>query len=331
MKYLKTAVIIILGMTTLLILASFLLPRQVHVERTIMVDAPANIIYNQVNTLKNWENWSPWHKLDPEMTLVYSGPASGVGSKYIWESKKVGSGALTITESHHHSFIATEMDFMEQGTATSNFRFEPLNGGTQVTWSMDTDMGLNPISKYMGLFMDRMVGADFEKGLANLKDFSEKWAASIPVKIEERKIDDQYILTIRAQCTPDEVSQQLANIYGQISTFMNTKGLKPTGSPFAIYHSFSTDEIDMEAGIPINREANSAENIRFQKRNGGKVIMVEHHGSYDKIGNIHDQVNQWIIRQNKKVIGSPWEVYVTDPQKEKDTSKWITEIYYPIK
>jgi uncharacterized protein YndB with AHSA1/START domain len=175
MKLLKRLIFCLIGLVCLLLVISFFLPSKVHVERTLAINVPPEKLFEQVNTLKNWEKWSPWHKLDPNMKLEYAGPPLGLGAKYSWESKQrnVGSGTLTITESVPHKSIQTAMDFQGQGLATGNFRFEKNQEATQVTWSMETDMGKNPIGKFFGLMMEKMVGADFEKGLNNLKSLCE--------------------------------------------------------------------------------------------------------------------------------------------------------------
>lgn len=183
----------LVGLILLLLIVSLFLPSQVHVEREAVIDAPQEVVFNQVNTLRNWEDWSPWHTIDPEMKLHYEGPPAGEGARYRWESdhRNVGNGSLTITRSERPARIETEMDFMEQGTAQGSYTFEPTNGGTRVVWAMDSDMGRNPVGRYFGLMMDRWIGQDFERGLANLKQVSEEAArkdttgADAPVQAAE--------------------------------------------------------------------------------------------------------------------------------------------------
>jgi uncharacterized protein YndB with AHSA1/START domain len=175
MKLLKKVAAAILGLVLVLLLVSLFLPSKAHVERVLTINAPPEKVFEQINTLKNWEKWSPWHKLDPNMKLHYDTIPAGVGAKYIWEStqRNVGSGSLTITQSVTNEMIQTAMDFREQGQATGTFKLEKEQAATKVTWSMDSDLGQNPIAKFFGLLMDKMVGSDFEKGLNNLKALSE--------------------------------------------------------------------------------------------------------------------------------------------------------------
>ena len=175
MKTLLKAGIAILVILILLIIVSLFLPANVHVERTAVIEAEPSVIFVQVNDLHNWNNWMPWNKMDPKMKIDYFGPSEGKGSGYSWHSdlKEVGDGKLWITQSLSNQYIETEMEFAQNGPATGSFKFEKVDGGTKVTWGMDSDMGMNPVGKYIGLFMDQMVGEQFDKGLNDLKKTSE--------------------------------------------------------------------------------------------------------------------------------------------------------------
>lgn len=181
MKALKTFIIVLLILIVLLVAISYLLPRHIKVERSATISAPVELVFDQVNILKKWELWSPWHQIDPEMKLEYYGPEAGVGASYSWTSshERVGNGQLKISESIPYSLIKTEMEFMDQGTAYSHFVFSPTENGTFVLWVMESDMGSNPIGRYFGLFMDKWIGNDFEKGLKNLQELVQKLRADV--------------------------------------------------------------------------------------------------------------------------------------------------------
>lgn len=184
MKLLKKIGLGFAGLVALLVAVGFMLPRQVHVERSLVMQAPPAAAFEQVNTLKNWEKWSPWHQIDPKMKLTYEGPEAGAGAKYIWFSdhEKVGNGSLTIKTSEPNKKIVSEMDFMENGVATGTYYFEETPEGTKVTWAMDSDMGMNPVGRYFGLMMDKFLGPDFEKGLNSIKTLVEKPAGHVSLK-----------------------------------------------------------------------------------------------------------------------------------------------------
>lgn len=109
------------------------------------------------------------------MAIEYSGPASGPGAVWAWKSKSQGDGRMTFTTAEPPKRLAYELYFPDfNTTSTGDFRLDANGGATQVTWSMDGNMGSNPVYRWMGLFMDKMVGPDFDAGLANLKALAEK-------------------------------------------------------------------------------------------------------------------------------------------------------------
>jgi len=173
MKALK----IIVAMIFIIIGASYLISPNVEVERSIEINAPIEKVFAQANDLKNWENWSPWFEKDPNMKIIYSSPTMGKDAFYSWESdnENVGLGKLRILESVENSSIKTELLFDgEDDPAFGGWKFEKTNNGTKVSWGFKADMGMNPVARYVALFLDGMVGPDFEKGLANMKKHCEQ-------------------------------------------------------------------------------------------------------------------------------------------------------------
>jgi effector-binding domain-containing protein len=339
MKLLKKLGLGFLGLIALLIAVSFLLPGKVHVERSLIMKAKAETTFEQVNSLKNWEKWSPWHQIDPKMILSYEGPAAGVGAKYSWTSDndQVGCGNLIIAESNAFRNIKTAMDFGDMGTSFANYTFEPVAEGTKVTWSMDSDSEQMPWkyyipSKYMNLFMDDLCGKDFEKGLNNLKVIVESQPQMVAsaYKVEEKTVPAIQVLTIKTSCKPDQISNSLGKCYGEISAYMMKNKLEFAGQPFAIYHKYGLQGVEMEAGIPVAKAGKSSGRIVAKELKAGPVAMVAHYGKYEDSEKAHAFVDSWLTQNKKQATGSPWEVYVTDPAKEKDPNKWLTEVYYPL-
>ena len=143
-----------------------------RITRTGSISASASTIFPHVNILESWNAWSPWAKLDPNAKNVFEGPAEGVGAKMSWAgNNKVGVGCMTITESRPNDFIQFKLEFQKPMKATNiaEFTFTSEGDQTIVTWSMSGTN--NFMAKVMGLVMncDKMVGGQFEQGLANLK------------------------------------------------------------------------------------------------------------------------------------------------------------------
>lgn len=169
---------ILIGVVALLILlvaVSQLLPGAVHVERRIAIDAAPEIVFPHVNNPKKTEKWSPWLERDPKATLKYDGPESGVGAKLTWRSdvQEVGAGTSTITTSKPNELVRVALSFEGHGDATAFYQLTPTGNGTEVTWGFDVVLSRNPIERYFGLMFESMIGADYERGLANLKKVVE--------------------------------------------------------------------------------------------------------------------------------------------------------------
>lgn len=163
------------GVLVVLVLAAYMLPRQVHVDRSITIDAPREAVFPHLEGYQTFNKWSPWFELDPNAKYTYSGPATGVGAKMSWvgDPSALGSGSQTITAVHPIDRVATDVDFGQGSIAKQVISVSAAGAGTKVTWGIDIDLGMNPISRYFGLAMDGMVGKDFDKGLGNLKKLVE--------------------------------------------------------------------------------------------------------------------------------------------------------------
>jgi len=187
----KKIVISVLAVPAVL-LGGFLLvaamqPEDFVVTRSATMAAPPARVFPEVNSFHAWEAWSPWAKLDPNAKAIFEGPESGEGAKFTWSGNdKVGEGTQTIVLSKPDERIQIRLDFKRPMEATNDteFLFKPDGEKTLVTWNMSGKK--NFVSKAFCLFfnMDKMVGADFEKGLASLKAIVEKPAIEKPLASE---------------------------------------------------------------------------------------------------------------------------------------------------
>ena len=155
----------------MLAVVGLILPRHVQVKRSIAIDRPASLVYAVVNSFVLFPKWSPWQDLDPNMTQTTQGPRDGVGAKLLWKGNdKVGSGTQTITASTPNQSIASDLDFGEMGVAKSLVSLAPEGTSTTVTWTVDVDMGANPIGHYFGLTHGRHAGQGFRERLRQAQD-----------------------------------------------------------------------------------------------------------------------------------------------------------------
>ena len=175
---------ILLGLALLivafLVLAAFQ-PDHFNVARSINISAPAAVPFAQINDLHKWQEMSPYVKMDPAAKYTWIGPAAGVGAGMHWAgNNEVGEGTMTITESRPNELIRTQLDFSKPFASVCNceFKFEPAGDQTKVTWSMSGQKNYLSKAMCMVMNMDKMVGTQFEEGLANLKRLAEAQPAA---------------------------------------------------------------------------------------------------------------------------------------------------------
>ena len=143
-------------------------PAAFRITRSLVIGAPAASIFPLINNFREWLKWSPWEKLDPNMKKTYDGAESGVGASYHWVGDKSGEGKMTLTESVPDSRVAIDLHFIKPFPANNLtvFTLEPEGEGTRVTWTMEGQNSFIAKAFNVVMNMDKLVGKDFESGLA---------------------------------------------------------------------------------------------------------------------------------------------------------------------
>ena len=153
------------------------LPSKRHLERSITINAPASVVFGEVNNFRNWQKWSPWLDLDPEATVKYEGPEEGVGSAMIWASDhpEIGKGSQKIILSDPNRHIICRLDFADwEGKVTAGWKFEALTAHkTRVTWTNDSDSKGKIFYKYINVMIYSKLGKTYVRGLQSLKTHVE--------------------------------------------------------------------------------------------------------------------------------------------------------------
>lgn len=156
-------------------------PSRFRITRSAAITAPAERLFAQVNDLRRWEAWSPWLEGDPGARTAYEGPPAGPGAVFTWSgNRNVGEGRMTITESRPDEIVRLRLDFMRpmSSTSTAEFTFSPDGNQTLVTWRMSGDKNFLAKAVHMAIDMDKMIGARFDEGLAQMKAIAEGKAGS---------------------------------------------------------------------------------------------------------------------------------------------------------
>jgi len=173
---LKKIVIALFVLVAVIAVIVALQPAEFRIARSATIAAPAPVVFQQVNDFHNWQNWSPWEGRDPAMKRIFDGAPAGAGAVYRWEgNKEVGSGSMTIAESRPNELVTIRLEFLKPFRATSmaEFAFKPDGNRTAVTWSMTGRNNFMAKAVHLFLNMDKIIGDDFERGLAQMKQIAE--------------------------------------------------------------------------------------------------------------------------------------------------------------
>ncbi|MEJ2052707.1 MAG: SRPBCC family protein [Calditrichaceae bacterium] len=174
MKIIKWIGIVVVGLIVIFLVAGLFLPETSHVERSIIIYAPTDSVYNVVSDYNYYRAWNPWSRIDPQAKGEISGPLGDIGQKWTWESEIIGSGSLTTQKLIPGKYIKSNLVFTSPQAMQSDdiWFFDKAENGTKVTWINEASLDY-PVGRYFGLFMDKMIGTDFEAGLQNLKKLCE--------------------------------------------------------------------------------------------------------------------------------------------------------------
>jgi effector-binding domain-containing protein len=333
MKTLRLILLIITSIAIIFLLVGFLLPEKIHVERSIYINTPQPFAFNQINTVKNWKNWSSWLTTDTLTDIRYSGPESGVGAGLTWKSqdRNLGGGSLKIIYALPADSVLFISDYGNKGKLSGRILLRKENQGVIVTWIVETDLKKNPLSRWIGLFSDDMIGPDLMKTLFSLKQDLEKAKPYNGYEVFEYELPSRIILSIRDTTVPANLSAKLSRMNEKMVRFIKKEGLSPAGPPFTVYHAFSDSIFEIESCMQLPLLIKAPAGMSLTEIEPQMTVMVKHFGYNKKITAAYTALNNYINDRGLQIVGPPWEEYVTNPVLVDDTAKWQINVYYPIK
>lgn len=307
-----------------------------NTERSLVIDAPKNMLFNMVDDLKTWQKWSPWMEKDPNMKMTFGDKTVGVGAKYAWEGNKdVGKGTMTVVESIQGSKHKSTMLFDGfDDPSTAEFNFNDVDGKTEVVWKHYADEDLPFLIRGMMFITGakKMMEKDFENGLKNMESLAiERKTNKMygAYKIIEATATEKHFVMNRQEVPFSNTQQFYAANLGGLFGKVQRAGVEMDGMPCGLFYKFDYDKevSDMAAAIPV-KEAIAIQGAQSLTLPESKIVQVQYYGDYTGTQAAHDAIQSYMkdygILHNPPFI----EEYVTDPGEEPDPKKWLTKITY---
>ncbi|OFX26469.1 MAG: hypothetical protein A2041_00585 [Bacteroidetes bacterium GWA2_31_9b] len=337
MKTLKIIGIIIIVLIVIFLLLGIIMPKAYHVERSASINAPVGIVFDQVKYFKNSSTWAPWNAYDTNMVTTIEGEDGTVGAISRWKgNKNVGSGSQEIVTIEENKRIDFKMIFLEPFESESMAYFDLIqeNNTVNITWGFDgvNKFPWNALSIFMD--MDKMLGADFEKGLNDLKVKCEGINAQIEkygFQISEFNFEGKAYLAKKKSLKFDEMHNFFATNYAAIGQLIKEKGIEMDGYPVGLYYSWDMEKMisELAVAMPVKGITESpSPDFELITLGKNKALKIKFYGDYEKIGDAHMAMDAYMKDNNLKQLVPVIEIYVTDPMTEPDTSKWLTKLIY---
>lgn len=334
MKILKFLLYLVLGLGVLWVALGLFGKKDYHIERSIEIDAPKDLVYDQVLHFKNFASWSPWAKLDPNMKVSIEGTDGTVGAVYKWAGNgDVGAGQETITALSPER-IDIEVNFSEpfESTSPTYFLFEANDKKTKVTWAFDMHIAFPWNGLAMFTDIDAGVGKDYAKGLENLKQVCEAIAhkkyRGYEVAVEE--IPERFYVGARKTVAFQDMQQFFETTFTKAMEQIQKGGVTPAGAPAGLFWSYDEQAgtADMAAAMPVAANQKFGGGMSVFPIGGKPALVINYFGAYEKSGEAHYAMDDYMKEKGLQNVPPVIEEYITDPGQEPDTSKWLTRVIY---
>ena len=307
------------------------------------MNAPAEVIYNNVKDYKNWEAWGPWMKTDETMEISYAEKTSGEGGSYSWTADEAGDGSMKTVKVIPNKEIDQKITFNTPlGDSESDvyWRFnENAEGGTEVVWGMRGEQSLME-KAYMAFqeedFETTLKGM-FQQGLDSLNQVVMKELETYSVNVNGiTRYGGGYYMYMTTAAKQSELSEKMGVMYGQIMSFMQDNNIQMSGMPFTIYNEMdeATGSFIFSAAIPVKERIitpqGSAVQTGFMEPTQAVKTVLK--GNYNNLDKAYAEAEAYIEKNNlSRDPATPmFEIYANDPGEFPNPADWLTEIYIPI-
>lgn len=341
MKFLKRLLILIVALVVIYCIMGLFGPSDYKVERTKEINAPIEVVFEQVSKFNNWDGWSPWKEKDSTASYTIAGEDGMVGTKYEWTGNPeiTGKGSMTVTEMELNKKFGYDLEFTEPWQMKSKGHFELSTTGESTTISW-VDAGDIPfMQRPMMLFMDldEMMGPDFERGLFKIDSLSQIAAneVSFSENISEVDYEGATFIGVRHNLLISEIDSSVyGDSYAKIMAYCMENGVELAGAPSTITTNWDleSDSCSMLIGMPVNGEAPAEDSgLEYMVINPSKAVLYAYYGDYNDIGTAYMELETYTIANEFEIQDLGIEVYVTDPATVESKDEILTNVYFLLK
>ena len=353
MKVRKIMGILIVIMLAVVFVVPLFMDDAISVTSGTIINSDEETVFQQVNNLQNWSKWSPFEN-DSTLVNTYSGPESGVGAKRLWKGEKSGVGSMTIVESNEYTHIKTKIEFESESGGYGRWEFSKNDTAVFVDWTITISDLSYPLERLISGIIKSSIQPMMDKGLESLKDLVDKKSSDTTdissvdntVNIssayptsstsggQEIKVVDVAAITTLAiydSAKVDGIGSLLKKNYSILMKYIGDREYAIMGAPLAVYHNWNPEGyIHISAAIPLYGKLKEHKNIKKFDIEAGKAVYAKHFGGYNTV-ETHYAIDDYVKKHHLQLKSFIWEEYITDPSTEPDSSKWQTDIYYPLK
>ncbi|MDT0689539.1 SRPBCC family protein [Salegentibacter sp. F188] len=313
-----------------------------QLEETRIVAAPQEMIFNEVNEFRNWEDWSPWLRSANNPILNYSDESSGKDASLSWKSDEIGNGEITTVETRPFSSINQKLVYtipFGESTSEMYWNFEETENGTQITWGIQ---GKHSFMEKVGFtfqngdFKDIM-RPKLKQGLENLERITSEKMAEYSINVDGvTQHGGGYYMYSTTASKISQVNERMTIMITDISSYMEKNNIEKIGNPFVLYNEWNDNNTTaiFSAGYFTPSEVITPEEsaVLTGFMPNQKVVKTTLNGNYNNLPEAWDRAHAYIQENNLVPLeaSNPFEVYNAGPKQTQNPANWVTIIYIPV-
>jgi effector-binding domain-containing protein/ribosome-associated toxin RatA of RatAB toxin-antitoxin module len=335
LKYLKYFVFLLLAAVIGIAVYGAVLESDYDLSRSRIIKAPAEVIFDNVNDFKTWENWSPWLEKDPTMVTSFNDTIMGVGATYSWTGKE-GKGFMKTISATPNKEIIQQIDFGKGHIAEVYWNFTEVDQGTEVIWGMRGKISF--FEKFYWLFkggIEKNMVPTYDRGLELLEQHVMKGMEKH--SFETKGVVDYgggYYLYQTTSCKIEDIEKKMNEMFPVVMKFMTDNSIETSGKPFTLNHKWDEENNTamFSVCIPVKERVITTGDVLTGYLKPQSVYKTIFKGDYKFSNDAWEAAYNALSAQGYSEIegAEPFEVYSVGPKETVNPAKWVTEIYIPV-